>query len=166
MNFYEFSLILENINDTIWYHGTSKENAESIIKNGIDVDRYKSGTFTGFYLTNDLSYFPKDTIGGYHHKKPDAVLKVEINPLKLLDLKDFDEKKLLDLDPHMNSPHISKPPGWKNTLIQQYALKNGYSGVNLGGGIAVLFNNDPVKSIKYQWIRKNKETDDYEIEPT
>ena len=163
MNFYEFYTMLENTNSAIWYHGTSKENAESIIKNGIDINRYKSGTFTGFYLTSDISYFPKDTPGTQHSKKPEAVLKIEIDASKILDLKDFDEKKLLELDPYLFNPLTQSSPVWKNTLIQKYAIKNGYGGVKLGGSVAVLFDNSPVRSVKYQWIRKNKETDDYEI---
>ena len=46
-------------NDIIMYHITSKKNAESILKNGFNIEFAKRGAFgKGINLTTDINHLP------------------------------------------------------------------------------------------------------------
>jgi hypothetical protein len=123
------------VNENIYYHGTSSETASLILKNGIDVDKYKSGMFQGFYLTPNLQYFQIN--------KPQAILQFDIDDNQIIDVKNVSDIELSKLDPHFKMMSY----GWKNHLITQYALQNGFSGVRNGNEV-ILFKNNPIKSVK------------------
>jgi hypothetical protein len=125
------------LSENVYYHGTSEENAASILTNGIDPTKYKSGMFVGFYLSPSLSYF--NNIEG----KWKVILAVEIDDSKIIDTGDITDKELSDLDPHFKWMSF----GYKNHLMTKYALSKGYSGVRNGREV-ILFNDKAIKSIK------------------
>jgi hypothetical protein len=120
--------------ETIYYHGTTPENAASILQTGIDPSKYKSGMFQGFYLTPSLSYFDGQ-------KK--SILAIEVDDSQLLDADQVKDEELMSIDPHFKM----MSPMYRNSLIKKLALKTGFSGVRNGKEV-ILFNNEAVKSIK------------------
>lgn len=123
--------------ESIYYHGTTPENAESILKNGIDPDRYKSGMFRGFYLTPNPTYF-----NGFSGPKK-TILAIEIDDSQILDVESVKDEDLLPIDPHFKM----MSPMYKNTMIMKLALEKGYSGVKNGKEV-VLFTDRAIRSIR------------------
>jgi len=91
--------------------------------------------FRGFYLAPSLSYF--------HSKAPEVILAVEIDESKIIDKDAVTDEELAKIDPHFRMMSY----GYKNTLIEKYALANGYSGVRNGVEV-ILFNKSAIRSIK------------------
>ncbi len=144
----------EFLNESTYYHGTSKENAESILKNGIDPSKYKSGVFKGFYLTPNLNHFK------WFNKQPEVMLRIEIDDDDILDADDVKDKDLDDLYVKMNKPKEDDfgyfNPSWrkfglgyKYNLIELYAKENGYLGIRNGKEV-ILFSPKAVKDIKVE----------------
>lgn len=125
------------LSESIYYHGTSEENADLILANGIDPTKYKSGMFVGFYLSPSLSYF-----NNFDGKKK-VILAVEVDDSKIIDTGNITDKDLSELDPNFQWMSF----GYKNNLMTKYALAKGYSGVRNGREV-ILFNDKAIKSIK------------------
>jgi len=127
-----FKLWLENISThSIYYHGTSVEAAQSILQNGVDPKRYKSGMFQGFYLSP---------------RKPDrypAVLEFMIDNSKIMDKDNVSEKDLAEVDPHFRSMSY----GYRNSLITKIAVQKGYGGIRNGAEI-ILIDKSPIVSVQ------------------
>lgn len=128
MNFKSF------FNESIYYHGTSAVNAQSIIQNGFDFSKYQSGMFQGSYLTPNIHYFT--------HRMPEAILQVDIDDSQLLDVNSVTDQQLSQMDQHFRQMSY----GYKNSLIQKYAKANGYSGLKNGHEV-IIFDNRIIKSI-------------------
>jgi hypothetical protein len=120
--------------ETTYYHGTSPENAESILKNGIDPSRYKSGMFQGFYLTPSIHYFDNQN---------KSILAIEIDDTQLLDVDTVTDDDLATIDTHFKM----MSPMYRNHLVKELALKKGFSGVKSGKEV-ILFTNRAVRSIQ------------------
>ena len=123
--------------ESIYYHGTSPENAESILKNGIDPSRYKSGLFKGFYLTPNPTYF--DNFDG--PKK--TILAVEIDDSQIFDVNSVKDVDLATIDPHFKI----MSPMYKNTIITKLAQEKGFSGIKNGKEV-ILFTDRAIRSIR------------------
>jgi hypothetical protein len=119
--------------ESTYYHGTSPENAKSILKNGIDPNRYKSGMFQGFYLTPNLNYF---------NNQSKTILTVNVDDNQLLDADKVNDEELFEIDPHFKM----MSPMYRYHLIKKLTLSKGLSGVKSGNEI-ILFNDNAIKSI-------------------
>lgn len=122
-------------NNSIYYHGTTKENAESILRNGVDTSKYQSGIYTGFYLTPSLGYFKDNS--------KEVILKFTINMSKIVDIHEIKDQDLENLDPHFRMMSY----GYKNNLIQKFILKSGRAGLKDNKQL-ILFNNDAVQNVE------------------
>ena len=97
------------------YHGTTKANADSILRTGLDPKRYQSGMFRGVYLTPNLDYF-----GG---RQPEAILAVELDDSAVLDVRDVTDADLEAIDPGYRSMSY----GYRNSLIEKKPINGGWS---------------------------------------
>lgn len=123
------------LNESVYYHGTSEENAASILQNGIDPKRYQSGMFQGFYLTPNLNYFTHSNYG--------AVLQFEIDDAQILNIASITDEDLDKMDSHWRSMSY----GWKNSLITKLAQHRGFNGLRNGKEV-ILLNSKPIISVK------------------
>jgi hypothetical protein len=130
-----FKIWLESQRIGIYYHGTSDESAKSILAHGIDVSKYRSGMYLGFYLTPNLNYFK--------HRELERILEFKIDESKILDRDTITEDDLAKVDPHYRAMSF----GWRNTLVKRICLEHGYSGIRDGKEV-ILFNNDAILGIR------------------
>ena len=126
-----------NFIETVYYHATTPENAESILRTGIDVSKQRGGLFSGFYLSPHPGYF--DSFSG--DKK--VILAVEVDDKQIMDIKDISDDDLTAADEHWRM----MSPGWKNTLITRISKEKGFNGLKNGSEI-ILFNDKSIKSIR------------------
>jgi hypothetical protein len=114
----------------VYYHSTTPENADLILRNGIDVSKYRSGMFVGFYLSAE----PRD-LGK-------ATLAIDIDEKQIMDVNDVGDDDLTTADPHWRGMSY----GWKNTLISRMAKERGFHGVRNGKDV-ILFDDKPIRKI-------------------
>lgn len=84
-------LMIENKN--LVYHGTDKEAADDIIKNGIDMSKSQLGYFgRGFYTTPDLALAKSNYADFADDEEDGVVLGLEVSSdARLLDLRNEDD---------------------------------------------------------------------------
>ena len=118
----------EFVNESVYYHGTTPETAHLILQNGIDVSKYKSGMFQGFYLAPDLSYFTNP------NPRRSVILACDVDESKLMDVKSITDKDLEEAYPGFKRMSYA----YHNHLITQIAKKRGYYGLHNGHEIIIL----------------------------
>ena len=128
MNFRAFLL------EQTFYHGTTNGEASLILQNGFDISKYKSGTYEGIYLTPNINYFDD----GRHP----AILKAEIDPKSIMDVKSVTESDLAQADPHYKMMSY----GYRNHLVKQIALQRGFKALKDGPQI-ILIDPSGVESV-------------------
>ena len=124
--------------ETTYYHQTTPEAAELILKNGIDVTKQQSGLFPGFFI----SPYPLFSSEYYTGKKT-ATLVMDIDEDQIMDVDDIKEDDLTAEDEYWGM----MGSGWKNTLITRIAKKRGYNGVRNGKEV-ILFNDKPINKME------------------
>jgi hypothetical protein len=71
-------IVNEELENVYLYHGTTKENAISLIQNGVDQKKLISGYVTGFYTYPSIDYL--DRHNSVFDKPFEAAVKVKIKP--------------------------------------------------------------------------------------
>lgn len=71
-------IISEEIDNVYLYHGTNKEDAQSLIQNGVDPSKLISGYIKGFYTYPSIDYI--DSHNARFSKPYEAAVKVKIKP--------------------------------------------------------------------------------------
>ncbi len=122
--------------ESVFYHGTTEANAALILKNGFDPSLYRSGMFQGVYLAPSLSYFATPD-----PKRP-AILAVDVDQSKLLDVKSITDDDMREMDPHFKMMSY----GYKNSLITRIAKERRMGGINNGHEV-IVFDPSIVRSV-------------------
>jgi hypothetical protein len=111
-------------NDIIMYHITSKKNAESILKNGFNIELAKRGAFgKGINLTTDMNH-----LHHYYSNKSNYIVVCKVK---------YNKRKLNSSGPEMIDKYTTKPK-------YDYPLK-GYDALYVKGPeIYVIANTDQI----------------------
>jgi len=117
------------------YHGTTRAAAQSILQNGIDPQRYRSGMFRGFYCTPSLNYFAVN--------RPEVILTIEVDPQSIMNISDITDEDLAQVDPQ----HRMMSYGYRNSLIEKLARQRGFRGLRSGNEV-ILLDRSACLSIK------------------